>query len=464
MLLLGIALMAAAALIPGAGELILVLAAFHALRGPRQSVEALLVLAMTIMVNKSLIPVDISLLRWMVLIAAFGRTVWDTFVGAKPVPRPFWVMVGLLLTLSLFAGVASWLPTVSLFKTFSFFMGAATGLVALYRTRHLSLYWQSLLLTVAVLFIIGSVPLYFTDYGFARNGVSFQGLLTHPQTYGPVIAVFTAYVTAIVLFYRYRPWWLWAAVAAGWIGVYFSQSRTGMFALLLAGALTVGFGWFKARTWRPLIMRALNGPVLAVLILGVIGVGLVYGPQLQDGIVSFLIKDEMAETVTGSLQESRSSLIDQSMANFRASPLTGIGLGVPSDLARSQIGYGPFGLPISASVEKGFAPAAVLEETGLLGSALIIAVLLALLVPVVRRGSLAMCWMALTALLMNLGEAVLFAIGGNGLFVWLMFALAYTTAVAPRRAPAPRSAYARPPGPPRPHPQPRRRRPARQVS
>ena len=426
LLLYGWALVLLAAVVPFAGEVILIVAALHALRGPRQTVEALFVLALIIMINKTLVPVDISVLRWVVLFAAAGRTLWDSVLLGLPIPKAFWWLTTLVATLVLFAVTASRLPTVSLFKSLSFYMGAGTALVALHRTRRLADYWRSLLLTLSVFVILGSIPLYFfKEYGFARNGVGFQGLLTHPQTYGPITAVLTAYVTGLVVFERKRSWILRVTMIAGWVGVYYSQSRTGMLALVLSGVLVVGMAMLRPRTWLPRLRQAMTLPTLAAGGLALVMFGVLYGPRLSEGLVSFLLKDEAAQDVASALEESRGGLIERSMANFRAAPFTGIGLGVPSDLSKSVIEYGPLGIPISASVEKGFQPAAVLEETGIVGAALLVLFLIVLLAPVFLRGSMALVWMVLAVLLINMGEATLFAIGGNGLFVWLIFSLAY---------------------------------------
>ena len=427
LLLYGWAVVLLAALIPFAGEALLIAAALYALRGPRQTVEALLVLALTIMINKTLVPVDISMLRWVVLTAAAGRTFWDSVITGMPVPRAFWWLTALVLTLVLFALTSSWLPTVSLFKSLSFFMGTATALIAMHRTRNLADYWLSLLLTLSVFIILGSIPLYyFKTYGYARNQVGFQGLLTHPQTYGPITAVLTAFISGIIVFERKRSVILLLTMIAGWIGVYLSQSRTGMLALVLSGVLVIGVSLLKPNTWLPRLRQAMTFPTVAIGILAIGAFGVLYGSRLSEGFVTFLLKDEASKDVIGALEESRGGLVERSMRNFRAAPFTGIGLGVPSDLEEAEIEYGPLGIPIGASVEKGFQPTAVLEETGIVGAVLLLIFLLVLYVPVLRWGTMPMAWMVLAVLLINMGEATLFSIGGNGLFLWLLLSMAYT--------------------------------------
>jgi len=429
LIVFGFGFVLVAAVVPYAGQAIFFATALYVLRGSRQVVEGLLVLALMIMINKAIVPVDISLLRWVVLAAAAGRVLYDTVISDSSVPPVFWVLLVYTGTLVLFSLLASQLPIVSLFKSISFFLGTATALIAIHRTRHLTEYWKSWLISISVFLILGSLPLYSLHaYGFARNGVGFQGLLTHPQTYGPVTAVLTAYVSGLVIFEGRRGWVLRLTALAGVVGVYFSQSRTGMLALILSVCIVLILGFIRSRTWLPRIRRALGGVkwVVALVCLGF--VGLIFARQFSEGIERFLLKDEAAQDVTGALEESRLSLIEQSMSNFREAPVTGIGLGVPSNLAATHIEYGFWGLPVGASVEKGFQPAAVLEETGLGGAALLIILLAMLIWPVLVRGSISLAWMIFATLLINLGEAILFALGGNGLFVWMIFGLGYIIA------------------------------------
>ena len=73
----------------------------------------------------------------------------------------------------------------------------------------------------------------------------------------------------------------------------------------------------------------------------------------------------------------------------------------------------------------------MLEEIGFVGAALLLTLLGALLRPVFGRwGNIPMVWMVSTALLINMGEAIIFAIGGNGLFFWLVLALAFVSICA----------------------------------
>jgi hypothetical protein len=138
--------------------------------------------------------------------------------------------------------------------------------------------------------------------------------------------------------------------------------------------------------------------------------------------------------------------MDRSMANFWEKPITGIGFGAPSDPIRfaRQLERGPYGIPLSASVEKGFMPTAVLEETGLIGAVLTIALLIFLFMPAVQHPDPTLFWVMATCLLLNLGEMVFFSVGGMGFFFWFVMMFCHVAAFK-RPSPPPTSAMPRRP-------------------
>jgi hypothetical protein len=128
--------------------------------------------------------------------------------------------------------------------------------------------------------------------------------------------------------------------------------------------------------------------------------------------------------------------MSQSMRNFRDHPLTGIGFGAPSDPVRfaRQLERGPYGIPLSASVEKGFMPTAVLEETGIVGAILILLLLLFMFAPTVLHPDPTLFWVMATSLFLNFGEMVFFSVGGMGFFLWFVMAFCHVSAL---KSPAP---------------------------
>lgn len=397
----------------------------YALRGSRESVDALILLAFLIIFNKG----GISLGRWLVLLAAAGRMLVDTFGLNRPVPK---VTNGFLLyCISVFvlSFVVSPYPVISLFKIISFTLGVGTVLIQFHRTRHLTNYWISVLFTLGAFILVASLPLYGTGLGYQRNGVGFQGILTHPQTYGPVLAPLTGLFTGLILFRGYRTYLIVGVTLLGWLGMYTSQARTSILATVLGVVIVFATGLiFKSGEWRAEVVRAITRPVTIGIILIVIIFTGTQWSLVQQKISQFLFKDAPSSSIESAMAESRGSLVNKSMQNFFANPMTGIGFGIPSNYNTFEVERGPFGLPISATVEKGFMPAAVLEETGLVGAATLIIFLVMLFTPVIRYGTPIMIWMMISALSVNLGEMVFFSMGGMGFYFWIIMGFCYAGA------------------------------------
>ncbi len=186
--------------------------------------------------------------------------------------------------------------------------------------------------------------------------------------------------------------------------------------------------------------------VLPMLLLIVIA-GALRGPQLVEGFRNFAFKGDEVESYGEAFDNSRGFFIQQQMANFRTSPLIGIGFAAPSEQGDLKIKDSGFlGLPSGASIEKGFLPSAVLEEMGLVGGLLTLLIMGVLVRGAVRQPDPALLALVLGGLLINVGEMVFFSPTAAGMYMWLCAGLATlpaTTAVEQRYAH--RVVYRKPP-------------------
>jgi hypothetical protein len=82
------------------------------------------------------------------------------------------------------------------------------------------------------------------------------------------------------------------------------------------------------------------------------------------------------------------------------------------------------GIPLSAPVEKGFLPTAVLEETGIFGAVALLYVLWSLGKSAWRSPSLPLVAAFFTCLFVNFGEENLLSPSGIGFYLWTLIALA----------------------------------------
>ena len=48
--------------------------------------------------------------------------------------------------------------------------------------------------------LLASLPLYGFEYGYRKTGTGFQGVLSHPQSYGIITAIIAAFITGLLLF------------------------------------------------------------------------------------------------------------------------------------------------------------------------------------------------------------------------------------------------------------------------
>lgn len=402
--------------------------ALHSLRGTRHSVEALGMIAFLIILGKT----GVSLGRWLVLFAASGRMLWDSVFGGKPMPRLVYPLLLFFVVILLLSILASPFPLVSGLKLTVFTLGVAVTVTGFYRTRHLKDYWLSWMFTLGAFILLASIPLYGLGAGYAENGVGFQGILTDPQTFGPVLAAITALLTGLYLFRQRTSWIVLLCVGLGWIGMYFSLARTALLAILLAGAVTAAVGFsLRPNTWAVDFGRSLSRPMVMIGGLVVLSTGALQWTAAQSEVESFLAKGGGNASPIQALERARGSRMDRSVANFWEKPLTGIGFGVPSDPTRFErrLERGPYGIPLSASVEKGFMPTAVLEETGIVGAVLTLVLLIVLFAPVVQYPDPTLFWVIATCLFLNFGEMVFFSVGGMGFFLWFVMAFCHVAAL-----------------------------------
>ena len=141
---------------------------------------------------------------------------------------------------------------------------------------------------------------------------------------------------------------------------------------------------------------------------------------LTESVYGFIRKGQSQVTVEQSFESSRGRGIADQWANFNASPLFGIGFGVSLGSSFKPVFDSFTGLPLSASVEKGFLPTAILEETGIFGATFFVVFLLSLIRHVFSKIDLVLPWVFLASLFVNTGEMIFFSAGGLGLYIWLL--------------------------------------------
>jgi hypothetical protein len=275
--------------------------------------------------------------------------------------------------------------------------------------------------------MVFSLPLLVMPLGYLRNGSGFQGILNQPQGFGPTMALLGAWAGARTLGQPRPPLRLMLLVAACLVMVILSEARTAGLGLLLGlGIAVVTVPWLARRRVAAVLPGIKSRRMYLVVCATVVGV-LFAGSMLTDRIELFFEKGGGDFTgLADAYQASRGGLIGAMTDNIQLHPFTGIGFGIASEPAEMIVEREPlFGLPTSASIEKGVLPLAVVEELGVFGAAAV----LAWLWMVVRRASRASVTalaLALTIVLLNFGESTFFSPGGLGMLPLILLGWAAT--------------------------------------
>jgi hypothetical protein len=400
--------------------------AAYALVGPRQAIVALYLCWLFNMINHGIAPIAgyAAILRHVVILCAFvsvvihsRRATYAKFGWLVPLTG---VLCGFLIVHSM---LFSNQTDVSLLKAISFSLtvsALALGWTSLGdRDRQLV---ESFLFGSLGVIAVASIPFVASPIGYYRNGQGFQGVLVHPQNFGPSMAVLAALLAAQSLTERrVRPWkGVVFGVAVVWIIL--SKARIGALALLAGLAFgIVGElirSWFARHSSRKPMRKRRLVIASAMVLLGVLAAA----PWLSSLLSEFIQKGSRRETLSEVAMASRGAKIEDMMRNIEEHPVFGIGFGTLLGDDYFLIQRDPvFGLPVMATVEKGVLPVAIVEETGFIGALVTYPWLGLLLVRSVRGGVVpgSVFWAVLAT---NIAEACLFSPGGQGMFQ-LIFAI-----------------------------------------
>ena len=397
--------------------------AFQAFRGPEERFRVLILLFLLNLGNKVFFPGSDLFGRWLVL---FSVAVASLLGRAPRLPSVFKIVLVLFVVeLTIVTPLTSQLPSLSLLK------GVALSMLLL------AVFWTlpavknagsgDQIFDTAWMFILSlSLFALLVGVGYERNGIGFQGALGHPQLFGPFCAIGAVKFASAAYFERVRVPLLYSATSLVFVVFMFmSGSRTAALSLGIGCIAVLLFG-VTLRKSRGRIFKA----TIAVFVICVCSLPLFALLGDTGVITAFFVKGKAVDSpqLVGILMESRGALIDASFRNFRDFPIFGIGLGVPTDfksgeLARSIVRIA--GIPVSATVEKGFQPTAILEELGIVGALFVSMLLVSIAIYVTLRGAPQQIWLLYTALAFNAGEAVLLSAGGMGLLVWLVIAFSF---------------------------------------
>jgi hypothetical protein len=412
------------------------LIAGYSLAGRSQAVVALFLCCMFNLTNHTLggVPQAAALLRYLIYVCALGSVL---VAGRSPravrqgfVLIPYTVLICLLIMVH--SLVVSPLLDVSLLKIISFTIVVLTIFTG-WSWMDLSerQFAEKIIFGGLMVAAVASIPVIPLGMGYMKNPGLFQGVMVHPQNFGPIMAVLSAYLAMQCLTLRPLPTWRIGMLLVSLLMVYLSRSRVALMSFIASMAIGL-----IAESCRGLMANFRRSPRvvasrvgLATLLLAMLLIG--NWNKVTDFYEDFIQKgNEGVTNVADAYQQARGFLVERLLKNIAENPYSGIGFGVNSSedewngIARDPI----FGLPIMFTVEKGVMPLAVVEELGY-PLAIIVFGWLLMLGARSTRGGIVPFTVFVAVILINLTESVLFSPGGMGMLVLLLVGWSATAPV-----------------------------------
>lgn len=406
----------------------------YALSGRRQAVEALFVSWLLTMLSEGIAPAPVAGPLFRILLIGFAAG--SVFLH-PPAPattraalRPVRVTLAFGGLVALHSLLFSATPDVSVIKIVLWTITVVTLLSACigmsngdYDTLTVTLFGG-----LIVVFVV-SIPLVRTSLGFLRNGSGFQGILVHPQTFGPAMAVLGAWLAAGVFGAQEMLWRRALLLGGVMFAILLSEARTAGLALLLGVSIAVLASLVAKGALRRAARERDKARRRSLMFLTVFSL-VAAAPLLSDRVDRYFSKGTSATSILDAYDTSRGRLIRIMSENIRAHPFRGIGFGVASDtrmafVLRESSAFSS----TTRSVEKGVLPLAVIEE---LGAPFALAALFwfGVMVTGAIRAGFVQAAVSITALLTNMAESSLFSVGGLGLL--LLIALSWAVGGASR--------------------------------
>jgi hypothetical protein len=396
-----------------------------ALLGPKQAIQGLALNYVMLLLNPLVyqMPAEMGGLRWLILLIAGLRVL--PLVSKSVLRILFYLVVFYLVVVGL-ALIVSPYFIISLLKITIFSFSAGVFLTAFSGLAKTELedFRRWFFCLVAAIVILSLPTIFISSIGFARNGSGFQGILNHPQAFSLFLVPIATYVAAGLLLKKERgSIWLWPLGALLAYLLYASHARTGMVSLLLSLGTALFFAFMCSRKEKMDLAPA--GSLVKVGLFALLLVSLMsISPAFSDSMSKFWFKgSKKTATVDTAFSESRGKGIEFLWNRFLEKPLTGQGFGVEEGRITEKNVTTFLGIPISATVEKGFMPAAFLEEVGIIGVLLFLPFFWVLISKATQTLDIRLIAMFFSCLFVNIGEAVFFSPGQIGGYLWLIIGL-----------------------------------------
>ena len=405
-----------------------------AIRSPEGALKALSLSLMATTINNAYVSLSVvfAIGRMVILFVVAARFMYDlSKTRGDLLQRGYiWLLFGFCAVAAMGSVFNGYFVVVSLLKLLAFGAGVFAVLlgadVVRLRSSDLTCWCFSIISFCVLLGLFGMVTgvgYGMEDQATGARELFFKGAFYHSQALGAIGALMLVYLFTLYLFapYRYKWFTLFLALAMAF-QLYLTASRTGMATAVIGCAATFSLAYVTPGTAHRRVRFYLSKLQLAVM--GGVGFILVFfvnaftGNSLGKGLISILLKYGDSEALSWEvLFKTRMPLIEFMIANFKTSPLTGIGFGTSYDP-----GFAAKATWYTAPIEKGVLPLAVLEETGLSGSLFFWSFIILFVIYLIRERNISGFGIFVTLLVANLGEMMFFSFGGSGGMCWFVVA------------------------------------------
>ena len=390
----------------------------YAFLGKEEAIQALVLSWLFTAINPTLNPIldNHAFFRYLVIFSAFISIFFQTSFVKFDKLTMFTLFLSVLILLhSIFF---SYHTDVSILKILSWTIVMFTLLKAwsglnILEHRRMQQWIVRLLLLIALL----SVPtLFIQEIGFARNNYGFQGILAHPQIFGPTIAMLAAIIFG-QLFEKNNKSSIFLIILVlfcSWL-IFLSKARTaglGLFFALATSLLIFFILNLLNKKFRLSIFISRSVFYISIIIIIIT----LFGSEISQLISKFIMKNESdVSGIFDAYQISRYDRFLPMLININNNFMLGIGFGIGSDPSAMFIQREPiFNLPISASTEKGMVFLMMLEEVGFFIFIIFIMWLSYIFYKAFINGLEGLI-VFFTIIFLNLGESTFFSMGGLGL-------------------------------------------------
>ncbi len=419
-------------LIPVTADLSYIIVALYSLTGRRQIIESIFLSWFFTFLNNEITPPTLFdfFNRYLIILTCFISVLIRANLRKSEEVTIITTALGIFFIIhSIFF---SQIPELSILKASIWILYIVTLLLAWNGMSYLE-YNESKRWIVSFIFIIVLASLFiffFSDVGYSLNSSYFQGILNHPQALGLTAAGSASLIISQLLSQKSNKLYQFLKIFICFYLIFLSGSRTAALALIFALSICL-FIFFITNFNKIISIHKISFNIFKFLslIIFLVFIG-IFIFQYQDSIgtltQSFINKTEKinVENIFSAYFTSRKVLFEPMLMNIFDKPFSGIGFGIASDPLSMNIKK-ILGIPISAPIEKGILPLAILEEVGVFGLFLFIVWIFILLIRA-NTNSFGSFFILITLLMFNLGEAGLFSPNGFGMLYLILLTLVVT--------------------------------------